>query len=155
MKKLISVLFVFVLLFGVVSFAEAKKPDDKVFANAKECVQLIVKGSYDKAISAFGLPVTEDQLMNTVKSFKGNIKQTDDVLDVAVAWNNGTSTFLAVPVEAPHDNAVPAFVFTLSDDCSVTGIQLARWKEVEAAYKAANGVIWNKEYNPGFIVVVD
>ncbi len=138
-------------------FASAMaEPSESAYRQAKEAVSLISYGEYEMALNRLGM---QDQmqaamLKRYIDQNCGEIHRGSVQTDVAVAWFDGSAWQLAVPFEAPEDDAVGALVFTLSGN-AFSGIDFMRWGDVEASYDVANEVYWNLPYTPSCTVYGD
>ena len=118
------------------------EPSEDAYRQAKEAVSLISYGEYEMALKRY-----IDR--NCSEIHRGSV-QTDG----SVAWFDGSTWQIAVPFEAPEDEAVGALVFTLSGS-AFSGIDFMRWGDVEASYDVADEVYWNLPYTPSFTVYGD
>lgn len=132
------------------------EPSESAYRQAKEAVGLISYGEYEMALNRLGM---QDQmqaaaLKRYIDQNCGEIHRGSVQTDVSVAWFDGSVWLLAVPFEAPEDDAVGALVFTLSGN-AFSGIDFMRWGDVETSYDAADEVYWNLPYTPSFTVYGD
>ena len=132
------------------------EPSEDAYRQAKEAVSLISYGEYEMALKRLGM---EDQMQAaTLKRYIdrncSEIHRGSVQTDVSVAWFDGSTWQIAVPFEAPEDEAVGELVFTLSGS-AFSGIDFMRWGDVEASYDVADEVYWNLPYTPSFTVYGD
>lgn len=158
MKKFCVLLLALALLVSCVLSASAQELSDTMFENAKEAVSLISYGEFGKAIkklnsSAFSMD--ESDLKSYIKANCRSIFDRSVQRDVAVAWYDGSVWALAVPFEAPDDDAVGALVFYSSDGAAFDDMAYMNWGDVVSAYTSGSDVHWNVAYEAGYIIVGD
>lgn len=159
MKKIVFAAFALILMMTASVFAGAETafvPTEEMFKAAKESVSLISYGEYGMAIKQLKLEKIYDE--NTLRKFID--KECKEIYmgsvqtEVSVAWLEENVWKIAVPFEAPEDEAVGALVFVISDR-AFAEIQFLRWGDVIELYEAAENVIWNVEYIPSYVIVED
>ena len=154
-RRLMTAIVSVCLMLALMAPAIAE-PSESAYRQAKEAVSLISYGEYEMALNRLGM---QDQMQaSTLKRYIDRncreIHRGSVQTDVSVAWFDGSMWQLAVPFEAPEDEAVGALVFTLSED-SFSGIDFMRWGDVEASYGVADEVYWNLPYTPSYTVYGD
>lgn len=157
MKKAMSLFLAAVLLLALYASAEpAGMPGEEAFKNAKESVSLISYGEYDMALRKLGLESVYDA--GSIKKFID--KECPEIYmgsvqtEVSVAWPEEGVWKLAVPFEAPEDEAVGALVFVFSEG-RFTEVAFMRWGDVCTAYEMAGQEVWNVAYTPSYVIVED
>lgn len=159
MKKISLMVIALVLIMAAFAAACAEKPfvpTEEMFTGAKESVSLISYGEYGMAIKRLKLEKRTDE--ETLKKFID--KECKEIYmgsvqtEVSVAWPEEGVWKIAVPFEAPEDEAVGALVFVIVDE-AFTEIQFLRWGEVVELYEEAEEIIWNVEYIPSYVIVED
>ena len=153
MKKLIAVMLAFMLLC-MYAGAELIMPDDFTFQNAKNALSCAAGRRYSEVSAILGRDVS-GQLETLLETGAPEVYQHGVQTEVAVAWLEGHTWYLAIPLAAPEYNAQNTLVYTLDQNGGFSGVQLLRWHEVESRYKPSVQVVWNTEYNPGYIIVID
>lgn len=118
----------------------------QLFQDAKDALVMFENGDYSSAAELLGFADAaelEKFITGNYETF-GNGVQTA----VSVAWYNGSSWQLAVPLYEPATPDVETLVLTtISTDASAFyGYMYAPWSEVEAALTECDYVIWNEEY---------
>lgn len=157
MKKIVSILMLAVMLCMLFANAEpAGCPTEEVFKNAKESVSLISYGEYMMAIKKLTLEARYDvkSLKKFIDTECREIYMGSVQTEVSVAWPEENVWKLAVPFEAPEDEAVGALVFVLTEG-KFTEILFMRWGDVALAYEMADQAIWNVAYTPDYVIVTD
>ena len=159
MKKTIFVVFALILWVASSVFAYAEPagvPAEEMFKSAKESVSLISYGEYGMAIARLKLEsvYTEASLKQFIDTQCKEIYMGSVQTEVSVAWPETDVWKLAVPFEAPEDEAVGALVFVITNG-AFTEIQFKRWGEVTQAYEGAQQAIWNVAYTPDYVIVKD
>ncbi|MBQ3078819.1 MAG: hypothetical protein IJC48_02305 [Clostridia bacterium] len=149
-----------VLMLMLTALAEKpNQPGENAYRNAKEAVSLISYGEYAMALQKLSL--TNEYSADSLKKFiDGNCREIyrgSVQTDVSVAWYDGKENIwrLAVPFEAPDDDAVGALVFSLNPPEAFKEIAFMRWADVKMGYAASGEVYWNVEYVPGYVIVGD
>ena len=155
--RLVIAVMLAVCLLAPYALADASTPPpDTAYKNAKEAVSLISYGEYEMAINKLGLTgYTKKSLKEFIDTNCKEIYRGSVQTEVSVAWYEEDAWFLAVPFEAPDDEAVGALVFSLTDGKTFDGIAFARWGDVEDAYTSVTDVYWNVAYDPNYIIVGD
>lgn len=145
-----------VCLMLALAVSAMAEPPESAYRQAKEAVRLISYGEYEMALNRLGMQeqMQAAALKRYIDQNCGEIHRGSVQTDVSVAWFDGSVWQLAVPFEAPEDDAVGALVFTLSGN-AFSGIDFMRWGDVEASYDAADEVYWNLPYTPSFTVYGD
>lgn len=159
MKKTIILVFALILMMTAFVFAGAEKafvPTEEMFTSAKESVSLISYSEYGMAIKRLKLEkvMDEDTLRKFIDKECKEIYMGSVQTEVSVAWPEEDLWKIAVPFEAPEDEAVGALIFVISDQ-AFSEIQFLRWGEVVKLYETAENVIWNVEYIPSYVIVED
>lgn len=159
MKK-INFAFLILLVFVCSSvFAHAEGgfvPSDEMFKSAKESVSLISYGEYGMAIKRLKLESAYDEasLKKLIDDSCREIYVGSVQNEVSVAWPEENIWKLAVPFEAPEDEAVGALVFVIREG-AFSEVLFLRWGEVVKAYESADQAIWNVAYTPDYVIVED
>lgn len=159
MKKTIFAVCVLALLAFSSVFASAQQayvPEEEKFVSAKESVSLISYGEYGMAIKKLKLEKVLDEaaLKKFIDKECREIYMGSVQTEVSVAWPEENVWKIAVPFEAPEDEAVGALVFVIADG-QFAEILFLRWGDVVMAYEEANQAIWNVEYTPNYVIVED
>ena len=155
MKRLLAAALALALL--LLPMAALAAPSDKMFLSAKQALNLISYGEYQKAIDKLkvssGEPTAEDfeQFIadNLDSVFYGSVQNT-----VAVAYKKGSGWKLAVPVEEPDSGAVQALVLKSKNGKSFDGYTAMTWSDVRMEVDESGSVTWNEAYEPGTLVIV-
>lgn len=159
-KRILSILILAALsivsAFG--AYAEAPlAPNENAYRNAKEAVSLISYGEYGMALQRLSLThvMTAQALksyidINCREIYRGSVQT-----EVSVAWFDGMIWNIAVPFEAPDDEAVGALVFQLQSPEQFSSVYFMRWGDVQASYSMSRYVYWNVEYIPNYVIVAD
>ena len=154
-RQLITAIVSVCLMLALMGSAMAE-PAESAYRQAKEAVSLISYGEYEMALNRLGMQ--EQMQASTLKRYIdrncSEIHRGSVQTDVAVAWFDGSVWQIAVPFEAPEDEAVGALVFTLAGD-GFSGIDFMRWGDVEASYDVADEVYWNRPYMPSCTIYED
>ncbi len=157
-RKIFAVCIMMILAFSPV-FAMAQQayvPEEEMFVSAKESVSLISYGEYGMAIRKLKLEKIHDE--NSLKKFIDKecreIYMGSVQTEVSVAWPEENVWKIAVPFEAPEDEAVGALVFVITEG-QFSEILFLRWGDVVMAYEEAEQAIWNVEYTPDYVIVED
>lgn len=159
MKKIVCVFCALILLMTSFVFAGAETagvPTEEMFTSAKESVSLISYGEYMMAIKKLKLEKAYDEsaLRKFIDRECREIYMGSVQTEVSVAWPEENLWKIAVPFEAPEDDAVGALVFIISDG-AFAEIAFLRWGEVVKAYENAPKAVWNVEYVPDYVIVTD
>lgn len=157
MKKIVSVLLLLTMLLALSAFSEAGKvPEEDAFKNAKESVSLISYGEYMMAIKKLGLEARYDEsaLKKFIDTECREIYMGSVQTEISVAWPEEKLWKIAVPFEAPEDEAVGALVFVMENG-KFTEILFMRWMDVVTAYEMAEEAVWNVAYTPDYVIVED
>ncbi|MBR3928976.1 MAG: hypothetical protein IKJ65_08255 [Clostridia bacterium] len=159
MKKTVLAVCAIILMLAASVFAHAEKeyvPDEMMFTCAKESVSLISYGEYDMALKHLMLDKVYDgaALKKFIDLTCKEIYMGSVQTEVSVAWPEEAIWKIAVPFEAPEDEAVGALVFVITDG-AFTEIQFLRWGDVVLAYEYAEQAIWNLAYTPDYVIVTD
>jgi len=160
MKRCLTFLSVLlVLLLASASAAEAVQiPQEIAYKSAKEAVSLISYGEYGMAIKKLKLEnaFDEKQLKKFIDTNCKEIYMGSVQTEVSVAWLENGVWLLAVPFEAPEDDAVGALVFEIAPDgASFTRLSFMRWGEVKEGYGISDELYWNVEYTPDYVIMED
>lgn len=156
MKKAMSILLAAALLLGCASASEVPSISDGLFSSAKEALSLLSYGEYARVSETLpfsgGAP-SEDEWAKFAESFStldsGTVQR-----EVSVAYWQGSSWCLAVPVSEPTSDSVEALVLITGDGQSFSGYRYANWGEVRSGYESSDYVEWNEEYVAGTPVIV-
>ena len=156
MKKLICIVIVFCLLFGI---ACAQSMDDRLsdtFERCKCALSSMSQGNFDGAVNCLKLDAKMANRLYMIVKTKcpdliGIVPQTD----YAVAWVENAEWYLSVPVVAPSFNAVPCAVFKLNEEYGVISVDFTNWSDVSSRYAQSPMIRWKVEYIPGFVAVID
>ncbi len=157
-KTIFAVCISMILAFSsVVALAQqAYVPEEEMFVSAKESVSLISYGEYGMAIKKLKLEKLYDE--SSLKKFIDKecreIYMGSVQTEVSVAWPEENVWKIAVPFEAPEDEAVGALVFVIAEG-QFTEILFLRWGDVVKSYEEADQAIWNVEYTPNYVIVED
>ncbi len=159
MKKIVIAVIALIVMMAASVFAGAEKafvPTEEMFKAAKESVSLISYGEYGMAIRQLKLEKVygEDTLKKFIDKECREIYMGSVQTEVSVAWPEENVWKIAVPFEAPEDEAVGALVFLISDQ-AFSEIQFLRWGDVIELYEMAENAIWNVEYIPSYVIVED
>ncbi len=147
MKKLMAAILTLMLLTtGALAERGVPSLDEQLFQDAKDALVMFESGDYSSAAELLGFADAaelEKFITGNYKTF-GNGVQTA----VSVAWYNGSSWMLGVPLYEPASADVETLVLTtISTDASAFyGYMYAPWSDVEAALAECDYVIWNEEY---------
>lgn len=147
MKNLMAAILTLMLLTsGALAESGVPSLDEQLFQDAKDALVMFESGDYSSAAELLGFADAaelEKFITGNYKTF-GNGVQTA----VSVAWYNGSSWMLAVPLYEPASADVETLVLTtISNDASAFyGYMYAPWSDVEAALAECDYVIWNEEY---------
>lgn len=150
MKKLMAAILAFMLLTAG-ALAENSVPalNEQLFRDAKDALVMFENGDYTTASELLGFADAAELEKFITGNYKtlGNGVQTA----VSVAWYNGSSWQLAVPLYEPASPDVETLVLTTisSDASAFYGYMYAPWSDVEAALAECDYVIWNEEYTSG------
>ena len=160
MKRCLSFLSVLlVLIFALSAAAETVQvPHENAYKSAKEAVSLISYGEYGMALKKLKLEslFSEKQLKNFIDTNCKEIYMGSVQTDVSVAWLENGVWLLAVPFEAPEDDAVGALVFEIAaDGMTFTKLSFLRWGEVKEGYSLSDELYWNVEYTPDYVIMED
>lgn len=158
MKSILALIFVIALLLPMALAEGSVVPGENSYKAAKESVSLISYGEYGMALKKLKLDavMTEKQLKKYIDENCKEIYRGSVQTEVSVAWYDGQNWLLAVPFEAPEDDAVGALLFQMNADASgFTGISFLRWGEVVEGYSCSEQVFWNVEYSPNYVIVED
>lgn len=159
MKKTVLMVCALILMLAASVLAHAEPvyvPEEEMFISAKESVSLISYGEYEMAIKRLKLEKVLDEaaLKKFIDLQCKEIYMDSVQTEVSVAWPEEEIWKIAVPFEAPEDEAVGALVFVITDG-AFTEIQFLRWCDVVLAYEFAEEAIWNVEYTPDYVIVTD
>ncbi|MBQ1258399.1 MAG: hypothetical protein IIX93_14140 [Clostridia bacterium] len=159
MKKKIFVALALIFTMAVSAFACAEKafvPTEEMFTSAKESVSLISYGEYGMAIKRLKLEkiVNEAALKKFIDKECREIYMGSVQNEISVAWPEENLWKIAVPFEAPEDEAVGALIFVITEG-AFSEIQFMRWGEAAELFEAAENVIWNVEYIPSYVIMED
>ena len=158
MKKTIALMLALLAIFNMVCLGESRSvPGDETFFAAKQAFTLMSEMQFSDALAVTGLDayMTGEELGKLIQKQFKMLTSMEPQTEYAVAWKSEDSWYLAVPGEEPGDKDVMSAVFTVNDGLMFTEITFAPWEKVVAAYKLSDTVIWNTEYAPEYIVLID
>ena len=147
MKKLMAAILALMLLTaGALAESGVPSLNDQLFQDAKDALVMFESGDYSSAAELLGFADAaelEKFITGNYKTFGSGVQTA-----VSVAWYNGSSWLLAVPLYEPASPDVETLVLTtVSTDASAfCGYMYAPWSDVEAALAECDYVIWNEEY---------
>lgn len=155
-RKLALALALAMCMSAALADAGSPPPDD-AYKCAKEAVSLISYGEYDMALKKLNLDgtYTAKALKKYIDTNCKEIYSGSVQTEVSVAWYDGSAWLMAVPFEAPDDDAVGALVFSLKDGKAFDGLVFARWEDVCEGYGATTDVYWNVAYKSDYVIVGD
>lgn len=149
MKKLILIAVMLAVFGACCANAEGGiiTMNDMLFSDAKQALRLFEEGDFEGAAEVLGFGTADE----FEKFIGGNYRTFGDEpvqTTVAVAWWNGKSWIMAVPLHEPCDPDVETLVLaTDSIDCSTfCGYTFSTWGDVEAKLAQADYILWNEEY---------
>lgn len=156
MRKWICVLLMAALIAMPIS-ALAKELDKKLFANAKEAVNLISYGEYKKALKKLGLSTEKESVQKLEALAEDSLSSAfygDVQTDVAVSYKTGKGYKLAVPIESPDMGNVEALVLLSKDGQSFNNYSAMLWNDVLDEVSGSDSVTWNEAYEKNRPVIV-
>lgn len=149
MKRYISIALVVLLLsFAVTAHADAPQISGKLFSSAKQALVYLSSGEYERLVTLLPFSDVSPSAAEWQSFAEGNFSTLHNGVqtEYAVAYWNGSCWKVAVPVSAPNDGNVEAFVLTSADGKSFSGYRYSTWSNVRGEYESASYVTWNKEY---------
>lgn len=158
MKKFISCFLILVLLCCSAALAEVPKLQENMFKYAKNTLACLASGAYDKIVTSLpfsGVSPSGREWQDFAEGSFDTLAGSAPQKKYAVAYWNGISWKLAVPVSAPSHGDVEALLLVSEDGKSFSGYGCAIWEKVEEEYSEADYVQWNEEYNPSTSVVIE
>lgn len=158
MRKRVAMLFAALALslsLCACAAAEAGVPsiDDRMFKDAKQALVYFDAGDYDSAAALVGFADAEELR----KFVEGNFTSIGNGVqsEVSVAYWTGSAWELAVPVAEPSGSDVEVLILITSDGVSFSGYSYATWGDVEEEYATCDYVVWNEEYVPNMLQIVE
>ena len=159
MKKIIcAVLVALISLSCILANAEnGVTKEEQMFANAKQALILMAEKEYASALKLLELEkiLTEKELTGRIEKNCSALVGMEPQTQYAVYWTIKENGYLAVPFEDPTDGFVMSVVYVLNDSLEFTDIVFAEWADIAESYEASDNVIWNIEYAPEYIVIID
>ena len=159
MKKLFAILIIVAALLSSMSAyaGEVSTPGEQMFNDAKKSLAYFEACDYKNAALLLKFADAEELekfISGNYLTFGAGVQT-----DVSVAWWNGSTWELAVPLYEPADPMVETLVLTLdaNDNAAFCGYSYALWGEIEAWIAECDYVIWNQEYikSESFVVFED
>ena len=153
-RKLLSLLCAACLLLGLTAQAQSGTTFNvRLFADAKKALPLLEAEDYEGA-SAVLVAFSADELRNFVRdnifTFGEGVQTT-----VSVAFWMQKYWIVAVPVAEPSSPDVEALALKSTDGETFCGYQYAVWSDVEDASSQCDYVVWNEEYLPDELFVIE
>ena len=147
MKKLVCCVLLLMLL-SAPALAVPKLSDD-LFGAAKQAVDYLASGEYERLVTL--LPFSDVAPgASEWESFAGNYDDLSHVQsEYAVAFWNGSTWVVAVPVQTPDSGSVEVLALSSEDGKSFDGYRYATWSQIEKACAKSDHVLWNDEYLEG------
>lgn len=148
MKKTLCLILI-ALLIGAAALADVPQLSDKLFASAKQAVQYLASGEYERLVTL--LPFSDiAPSAQEWESFARNYGDLSSVQsDYAVGFWTGSMWVVAVPVQVPESGDVEVLALSSEDGASFYGYRYATWAQVESAVNSSDRVVWNSEYIGG------
>lgn len=151
MKRRISILLAIVLLLSASAAAvsvEVPHISEDLFLCAKQALVYLSSGEYERLVTLLPFSGVAPSASEWQSFAEGNFLTLADGVqtEYAVAYWNGLSWTLAVPVVNPDVDTAETLVLTSADGVTFSGYRYATWAEVKGEYLFATYVTWNKEY---------
>lgn len=151
MKRRISILLAVILLLSVSASAasiEVPQISENLFLCAKQALVYLSSGEYERLVTLLPFSGVAPSASEWQNFAEGNfLSLTEEVqTEYAVAYWNGLSWTLAVPVVNPDIDSAETLVLSSADGITFSGYRYATWAEVKGEYLFATYVTWNKEY---------
>lgn len=158
MKRFVSCMLVLALLCCAAALAEVPKLGEGMFKYAKNTLSCLAGGAYDKIVTAVpfsDVSPSADEWAGFAEGAFSDLTGSTPQKKYAVAYWTGEVWKIAVPVSEPSNADVEALVLFSEDGKTFSGYSYATWGKVEKAYREAEYVQWNDEYNGSTSVVIE
>lgn len=144
-KKIVLLLLTALLCVPLAARAELK---DALFDRAKQAVNLLSYGEYQKAIDKLAFSDNEPTADDFERFVEDNLDGVFSAVQsrVAVGYKKGSSWRLAVPVEEPSYGGVQALVLRSKDGKTFDAYTASSWRDVMADVDESASVVWNEAY---------
>ena len=149
MKRTISLILVFLLIFSAAAFAsEIPQMNGDLFISAKQALVYLVSGEYERLVTLLPFSDVSPSASEWQSFVEGNFVALPEVVqsEYSVAYWTGNVWKLAVPVSEPSDDSVETLVLTSPDGSAFSGYGYSTWAEVKGEYLFASYVTWDVEY---------
>ena len=155
MKKRIAMLLAAAILLCGCALAEVPKLSGKLFDGAKKAVTYLSSGAYERLVTDLPYSGTAPSAAEWER-FAGSFSSLSGAQTrYAVAYWNGGSWCVAVPLRAPDSDGVETLVLTSGDGSSFNGYRCVAWGRVRAEGAKSDYCYWNEEYAGASMLMAD
>lgn len=150
MRRALIIVLVLISVFSSMAHAsEIPQISEELFLLSKQALADLASGSYEHIAKSLPFsekaPTAADWQSFAEASFPSLIGAAVQT-DYAVAYWNGLSWNLAIPVSEPNHDTLETLILTSADGNTFTSYGSSTWAEVKGEYLFASYVVWNKEY---------
>lgn len=153
MRKLIIAMMV-ALLCCTGALAESGRIDDQLFNSAKQTLHSIDTGNYTTASALLGC-ADKDTLEALATQQFTTLGAGTAQTRISVAFFHEQAWYIAVPTAEPANAEVEALLLNCGSGNGFVSAERASWGDVQAMLDASGAIIWNEEYAPDVVVIVD